>query len=191
MNKNCDINKDVLNYISDFKEILKTMIEKMTTAPLNDSISHNFIVQMIPHHEAAIEMSKNVLKYTDNKELTEIAKGIITEQTKSIKNMKKILDECSGLTNPCQTVKDYTFNTNNIMKTMFSGMKSAYTSNRINCNFMREMIPHHMGAVRMSKNALRFNICHELVPILNAIIKSQEKGICEMKSLLQKLNCEI
>lgn len=191
MHKKCNMDQNALNYISDFKTILGTMIEKMTSAPLNDSISHNFIVQMIPHHEAAIEMSKNVLEYTDNDELTEIAKGIITEQTKSIKNMENILDECSELTNPCQAVKAYTSNTNGILRTMFSGMKNAYSSNRISCNFMREMIPHHMGAVRMSKNALRFNICPELVPILNAIIKSQEKGICEMKSLLQKLNCEI
>ena len=191
MHKNCNTDKDTLNYISDFKTILSAMIEKMTSAPLNDSISHNFIVQMIPHHMAAIEMSKNVLKYTDNEELIKIAQGIITEQTKSIKNMENILDECSELTNPCQAVRAYTFNTNSILKIMFAGMKNAYTSDRINCNFMREMIPHHKGAVRMSKNALRFNICPELVPILNAIIKSQEKGICEMLSLLQRLNCEM
>lgn len=191
MYKNCNTDKDALNYISDFKTILSTMIEKMTSAPLNDSISHNFIVQMIPHHIAAIEMSKNVLKYTDNEELIKIAHGIITEQTKSIKNMENILDECSELTNPCQAVRAYTFNTNSILKIMFACMKSAYTSDRINCNFMREMIPHHKGAVRMSKNALRFNICPELVPILNAIIKSQKKGIGEMLSLIQKLNCEM
>lgn len=190
MNKNCNMEKEDLNYISDFKTILKTMIEKMTSAPLNNSISHNFIVQMIPHHEAAIKMSENILKYTDNEELIRIAKGIITEQTKSIKNMKKILDECSELTNTCRAIRFYTFNTNSILKTMFAAMKTAYTSNRISCNFMREMIPHHEGAVRMSKNALRFNICPELVPILNAIITSQEKGICEMTSLLKKLNCE-
>lgn len=191
MHKNCNTEKDALNYISDFKTILGTMINKMRMAPLNDSISHNFIVQMIPHHEAAIEMSKNVLKYTDNEELIKIAKKIIIEQTQSIKNMERILDECSKLTNTCRAVKSYTFNNNSILKDMFSDMKNAYTSDRINCSFMREMIPHHKGAVRMSKNALRFNICPELVPILNAIIKSQEKGICEMSSLLKKLNCEL
>lgn len=54
---------------------------------------------------------------------------------------------------------------------------------------MREMIPHHRGAVRMSENALRFCLCPELVPLLNEIIVSQKKGIKEMECLLKKLDC--
>lgn len=47
------------------------------------------------------------------------------------------------------------------------------------------MIPHHMGAIRMSENALRFPICPELIPILTAIISSQKRGVQEMEKLLQ------
>ena len=49
-------------YLSRFDEILDEMIQGMTDAPLTDSISHNFIVQMIPHHQAAIQMSENHLR---------------------------------------------------------------------------------------------------------------------------------
>ncbi len=45
------------NYLSEFYCILDRMIESITEAELTDSISHNFIVQMIPHHRAAIGMS--------------------------------------------------------------------------------------------------------------------------------------
>lgn len=72
-----------------------------------------------------------------------------------------------------------------IMQAMFSRMRTAASTNQINANFMREMIPHHMGAIRMSENALRYSVCPELVPILKAIITSQERGIREMKRLLQ------
>lgn len=41
------------------------MIQGMTDDELDESISHNFIVQMIPHHKAAIEMSQNLLQYTN------------------------------------------------------------------------------------------------------------------------------
>ena len=37
-------------YLCCFYEILDNMIEEMTNAKLTNSISHNFIVQMIPHH---------------------------------------------------------------------------------------------------------------------------------------------
>ena len=52
---------------------------------------------------------------------------------------------------------------------------------------MNEMIPHHEGAVRLSKNALEHCICPQLIPILEAIITSQEKGISEMKKQLSEL----
>lgn len=77
-------------YLNKYQKILNEMIQKMTETELTNSISHNFIVQMIPHHKAAIEMSKNVLCYTENKKLQDIAKGIISEQTKSIENMLEI-----------------------------------------------------------------------------------------------------
>lgn len=48
-------------YLCCFYEILDNMIEEMTNAKLTNSISHNFIVQMIPHHQAAIKMSQNIL----------------------------------------------------------------------------------------------------------------------------------
>lgn len=76
-----------------------------------------------------------------------------------------------------------------IIQTMFARMKCARSTNQVDCDFMWEMIPHHMGAVEMATTTLRHNICPQLVPILNAIIKSQRKGIRQMEKLLQTLGC--
>lgn len=181
-----NVTKDYLNV---FHNILDKMIKDMTEAKLTYSISHNFIVQMIPHHRAAIEMSENILKYTTNLTLQNIAANIIKEQTKSIANMEKILNSCSELINSDNDVYLYQRRVDNILKTMFSGMENAYTTNEINCDFMREMIPHHKGAVEMSKNVLQYDICPDLKPILYAIISSQEKGIAEMQRLLRRIGC--
>lgn len=70
---------------------------------------------------------------------------------------------------------------------MYTGMNTACSTDNISDNFMREMIPHHQGAIAMSLNALRYCICPELVPILNTIITSQEKGVKEMKVTLNPL----
>ncbi len=172
-------------YLSRFYEILNEMIQGMTEAELTDSISHNFIVQMIPHHQAAIEMSKNLLQYTTFVPLQNIALRIISEQTKSIENMLQIKESCSQQLNTPQDVQLYQRKVDNILKTMFSEMGNAYAGNQINIDFMREMIPHHEGAIRMSKNALQYDICPGLKPILHAIIQSQEKGVMQMKQLLR------
>jgi len=185
----CRMDNTSENYLKEYRSILNTMIAGMCSAKLTESISHNFIAQMIPHHMAAIKMSENILKYTSDPKLEEIAKGIISEQTKSIENMQEILNSCKGLTNSCCEVNTYQDHVCRIMKIMIEGMKQAYFDNCINCDFIREMIPHHMGAVRMSRNALSFPICSELIPILNAIISSQEKGICQMRELGMELKC--
>ena len=172
-------------YLCNFYEILDDMIEGMTGAELNNSLSHNFIVQMIPHHEAAIRMSENLLQYTTFVPLQNIAQNIIKEQTESIANMQEVLYNCSEVTNSDEDICLYQRQIHKIMQVMFSEMHNAPATNNINADFMKEMIPHHMGAIRMSENALRFSICPELIPILKAIISSQKRGVQEMERLLQ------
>lgn len=172
-------------YLCRFYEILDEMIEGMNGAELTDSLSHNFIVQMIPHHRAAIEMSENLLQYTTFVPLQRIAQNIVNEQTKSIEDMQRVLTHCAQLSNSEQDLCLYERRFRQITQLMFSQMRNACSDNNINANFMREMIPHHQGAIRMSKNVLQFPICSELDPILRAIITSQEKGVQEMQHLLR------
>ena len=98
MNGKCRYDHTTEIYLSAFYRILEEMICGMTNVSLTDSISHNFIVQMIPHHRAAIQMSQNILRYTADKELQDIASNIITEQTKSIEDMLAIEKSCSCFT---------------------------------------------------------------------------------------------
>lgn len=185
----CELHSDTKEYLDAFYRILQEMIWGMTTAELGNSISDNFIVQMIPHHRAAIRMSENILKYTNDGTLKSIADGIIREQTKSIENMQSIRRCCGEFRNSKQDLKAYQQSMDHIMQVMFAQMTTAMEDNNINCDFIREMIPHHRGAVRMSERTLRFPICEELKPILSAIITSQKRGIRQMEDLAARLNC--
>ena len=71
---------------------------------------------------------------------------------------------------------------------MFDAMETAEVTENINADYIREMIPHHIGAIRMAENALRFSVCPQLVPLLQSIITSQRQGVCEMQRLLVKLS---
>lgn len=185
MNSHCKLSNVTQDYLSVFYSILEEMIQGMTEAVLSDSISYNFIVQMIPHHLAAIEMSRNLLRFTTNIPLQNIAENIITEQTNSIQNMQEILCTCENFQNHDKHLCTYQENTERILQTMFCEMKQACSVNNVNASFMYEMIPHHRGAVRMSENALKYNICPGLEPILCSIIRSQKRGIREMEQLLR------
>lgn len=187
MTEPCTLSAVTKKYLCCFYEILDKMITGMTEPTLTDSISHNFIVQMIPHHQAAIEMSHNLLQYTTFVPLQNIALHIIESQTKSIEHMKQALDICSELQNTEQELCLYERYFHQITQSMFFEMETARSGNGIDANFIREMIPHHKGAIRMSENALRFPICQTLKPILQEIITSQRQGVRQMESLLHCL----
>lgn len=81
--------------------------------------------------------------------------------------------------------RDYLTEFHCILDGMIHGIKSAQLSDSISLNFIAQMIPHHQGAVEMSENTLQYDICPELVPILEAIITSQKRGIRQMQQLLR------
>ncbi len=187
--KNNKLSNVSIDYLCRFESILSDMIQGMTDAELTQSISHNFIVQMLPHHRAAIKMSENILRFTTNVCLQHIAENIILEQTKSINDLMHVQEICSEAVNSASEVKLYMKKNDNILNEMFCRMKSASHSNEVNCDFMQEMIPHHFGAVKMSENALKYSICDQLQPILNSIILLQKRGICQMNNLLKNIGC--
>ena len=181
----CKFSNVTRQYLADYECILNNMIQGMNCAPLGSSISANFIEQMLPHHQAAIEMSRNLLQYTTCLPLQNIASCIISEQTQSIANMEAILCEAQNMTNSKCELCQYQEYANRVIKDMTCAMEQACATNNINQTFMRQMIPHHRGAVLLSKNALQYCICPALKPILCSIIRSQERGIAQMEQLLR------
>lgn len=125
MQINFHLNNAAKDYFTRFYCILDEMIQGMTEVELTGSISHNFIVQMIPHHRAAVEMSKNILNYTSFPPLKKIASQIVSEQTQGIEDMKNILCECETQINSDQDLFLYQRRIDQIMQTMFSSMGTS------------------------------------------------------------------
>ena len=67
------------------------------------------------------------------------------------------------------------------------------TSSELGCSisgiFIKQMIPHHMGAIEMSNTTLQYDICPQLKPILDTIVSTQQKNICQMRQLLHQPGC--
>ena len=82
---------------------------------------------------------------------------------------------------------------NNIIKMQTHGieqMKDIFCTTKglnINLNFINEMIPHHEGAIYMCKNVLKYNIDPRLRILAEDIIKEQENGVEEMRTLIGKI----
>lgn len=71
------------------------MSERMSATPLSGDPDRDFLAQMIPHHEGAIEMSRVLLKDGVRPEVRRLAQEIIAHQQAEIEMMKRWLDAVS------------------------------------------------------------------------------------------------
>lgn len=176
-------------YLCCYYQILDEMIQGITTAKLTQSISHNFIVQMIPHHRAAVRMCRNILEASESMPVRRLAQTIIEQQTQGISQMEEMLSDCGQLTNAQMDLRLYQRRMDLIFREMFTAMGAAPEGNRLNAVFMQQMIPHHRGAVRMAQNALRYEVCTDLAPALRSIMDTQNREIRQMQAFLRRMGC--
>ncbi|MDM5250358.1 MULTISPECIES: DUF305 domain-containing protein [unclassified Lysinibacillus] len=178
-------------YLAEYQRILDKMIQGMTYVTITCSISENFIKQILPHQVAAIKMSENVLRYTTNLLVQELALEIIETSTETVECLEAIQNRCCIVQNSEYELYEYMCAYKEITEVMFKAMSLPPVSNNININYLREMIVHHQGGVRLAQNVLRFCICQELIPILKNMIKTMCDRICDMEKLLDALqDCE-
>ena len=189
MRRERELSRVTKRYLARYREIFEEMKRAMTAAPNEESIAQDFIVQMIPHHRAAIEMSENLLRFTTWLPLERVAENIVTAQTEGIAEMERALAQCRLPASTPAQAEQYGARLAEIENTMFREMGNAPEDNSINVDFIREMIPHHRGAIRMAENALRFPLCEELKPILQNIIRTQTEGIRTMQRLYPHAVC--
>lgn len=133
------------HYLCCYYQILDEMIQGITTAKLTQSISRNFIVQMIPHHRAAVRMSRNILEVSDDTNLRRLAQRIITRQSQGIETMESLVDGCGQLVNPQMDLRLYQRRMDLVFREMFTQMGAAPEGNRLNAVFLQQMILHHRG----------------------------------------------
>ena len=182
MKNTCLLSEDSKNYLCCFYQTLDGMVQAMTTAGLTQSISHNFIVQMLPHHRAAIQMASNVLRFTENQ--------AVLHRTQSIDQLEDALAPAGQLANPQQDLRLYQRRMELIYRDMYAKMSRAPENNRLAAVYLRQTLPHRMGAARMAETALRYDVCTELVPVLRSIAAQQKREFAQTRALLSRLECQ-
>ena len=177
-------------YLCCYYQILDEMIQGITTAKLTRSLSHNFIVQMIPHHQAAVRMCRNLLQYSDDGAVRRLAQRITDQQTQGLQAMEGLLPDCGQPANPQMDLRLCHRRTELILRELFSQMGSAPEGNRLDLGFLRQMIPHHLGAARMAQNTLRYQVATGLAPVLRSTIDTHCKEVRQMRAILRRMGCQ-
>ena len=153
-----------------------------TTAATTSSglaLDRAFAAEMIPHHESAIEMAEIAQDRGESAFVRELAANIVKSQADEVETLTAAETRLAnaGAERGSLGLADH-------MAGMSGDTDSLKTADRFDEAFLKLMIPHHEGAVAMSKVLLAKGQDPELKALAQAILVAQEEEISRMRSRL-------
>ena len=162
----------------------------MTLGPADQEFDLRFIDAMIPHHQGAIAMAKEVQQKSQQPELKKLAAEIIQAQEQEIAEMKQwrknwypqaaetpmTYDAAQGKTMPMSSSQMHGLMMHQSLGAEGDGFESR---------FITAMIPHHEGAIAMAEEALQKSQRPEIKQLAQDIIQSQQAEIAQMQQWQQ------
>lgn len=130
----------------------------------------DYLAQMIPHHEEAIQAAQVLLAGTDRSEMQAFAEDIIETQTAEVAQMREWLATW-------YPDRDPTVDYQPMMRDL-----EGLSGDELDQAFLEDMIPHHMGAVMMSQQLLAQDLAEhpEVVSFAQEIRDAQMTEIQQM-----------
>ncbi|OGG50355.1 hypothetical protein A3C18_00695 [Candidatus Kaiserbacteria bacterium RIFCSPHIGHO2_02_FULL_54_11b] len=147
---------------------------------MGQNIDQHFIVQMIPHHEGAIEMARVALERSKRPEILSLANGIIESQQKEIDDMRGWYQSWYGSTPPAGGMGMMHMGS---MEGDIDVLKTISASD-FDRAFMEQMIPHHEMAIMMVQMLAAGTERAEMKQLAENIRTSQSREIDMMRSWL-------
>ncbi len=158
----------------------------MDIGPANANYDLRFIDAMVPHHQGAVVMAKEVLAKSKRPELLQFAKSIIAAQSTEVDQMQKWRKQ--WYPKAAATAIMWHGKANHEMpmtaeykKTMQMDVDLGAADSGFDKRFLDAMIPHHQGAVTMAQDLNKKSQRPEMKRLANSIIASQQKEIDQMK----------
>jgi len=139
-----------------------------------------FLDSMIHHHEGAVSMAEMVLRKSERDELTTFARKIIEDQNREIAQMRA-WREAWFPGKPAAINMDLPGMKKSMMTPEHEKMMEAASGNEFDIHFVDMMVPHHEGAVEMSREMLAKGERAELKTLAEQIIKAQDSEIRQMQ----------
>ena len=138
-----------------------------------------FLDTMSAHHQGAVVMSGGCATKAQHAEIKTLCANIISSQQKEIADMKSWRDKWFPGAAPAMNME--MAGMNDSMKGMDMNALGTLSGNDYDVAFIKQMIPHHEGAVTMAKEALQKSTKPEIKTLSEGIIKAQESEIKQMK----------
>jgi len=142
-------------------------------------VSDTWVRKMIEHHEGAIAMAESAVAQGKDPEVIAIARRMAAQQRQEVEEMRRLIRE-GAAPDPASARPYLAAETQ-----MHDRMMAARGSNAAE-TFLRQMIPHHQGAIDMSRIVLEQGRDERVSAIARRIVADQGKEIAEMEAMLER-----
>ena len=136
------------------------------------NMDQEFIENMIPHHQDAVDMSNMALTKAEHPEIKQLAMNISSSQSKEIAEMRTWYKEWYGTDVP----------PNSSMMGSVTDLNRLKNAKDFDKEFIEQMVPHHQMAIMMAQMVLSHSNRPEIRGLAESIIQSQSKEINEMRT---------
>lgn len=135
-----------------------------------------FLVEMTPHHQEAVDSARQILAVTERQELRDFAKEVIDAQTEEIAKMRQWIKQWHP---GAATQAAY-----QPMMRDIDGLPAE----EADIVFLEDMIEHHLAAVHMARDVLDKNLTErdEVRTLAEEIIAAQNREIDQMRKWLEQ-----
>ena len=134
-----------------------------------------FVNDMVPHHEAAVEMAELAQERAEHPQLRKLAANIILAQNREIETMESIEEDLGDAHGDGHMSGD------EHMRGMDSDTEMLREADAFDRAFIDMMIPHHEGAVRMANEELANGGNATLLELAEDIVAAQQREIAQMR----------
>jgi uncharacterized protein (DUF305 family) len=178
------------------------LLSKQANAPKRGMMmqtDQHFIEMMIPHHQRAVEMADLALTRAQHPEIKNLAVAIKKDQTREIEQLRIWYKAWYGKEVPVMAMNNQGMMANhgNMGQQMNPDMMEMQRNCKMKCmnmdletlknapdfdqEFIRQMIPHHRMAVKMSQMIAKKTTKREIRNLAESIIKTQTAEIKQME----------
>lgn len=157
-----------------------------SAADMFNNADETFLMEMIAHHEQAIEMADMVLdKDGVDERVTELAQKIKAAQGPEIETMNSWLDDWG--VQIVDTGMEGMDHSGGMMSDDDMALLENATGADASRVFLELMIEHHQGAIVMAQRQLDNGVNPDALELAQAIIDDQTAEIAVMQALLAEL----
>ena len=184
------LSDEAKRYLCCYYQILDGMIQGVSAARLTQSISHNYIVQLLPQHRSAVRLCRNLLEASNNGRLRRLAQRVAAREAETVEAMEAELANAGQLTSPQMDLRLFQRRADLIFREMYAQMGAVPEDGQVDVMFLRQMIPLRQGGVRAARTALRYEVSAGLAPLLRSTIDAYSREVGQMRALLNQRGCQ-